>query len=116
MVERVVTGAHYGLTGWLVQRMSAVVMACYALFMAGWLFAHPHPDYAAWAGLYSGNPMRTFTLLVLLALYFHAWVGVRDAVMDYVKPTWARLLLYVLVILALLLYAIWSVQILWGIR
>ncbi len=116
MVERVVTGAHYGLGSWLLQRMSAVVLACYSLFMAGWLLAHPHPDYAVWAALFSGNAMRTFTLLVLLALYLHAWVGVRDAVMDYFKPMWLRLAIYVLVILALLLYAIWSVQILWGIR
>ncbi len=116
MVDRIVTGAHYGLASWLMQRMSAAVMACYVLFMAGWLLANPHPDYAAWAGLFSGNAMRSFTLLVLLAVYLHAWVGVRDTVMDYVKPTWARLFLYVLVILALLLYAIWSVQILWGIR
>jgi succinate dehydrogenase / fumarate reductase membrane anchor subunit len=116
MVERVVTGAHYGLTSWLLQRMSAIVLACYALFMAGWLLAHPRPDYAAWTGLYSASAMRSFTLLVLLALFLHAWVGVRDTVMDYVKPTWLRLLLYVLVILALILYAIWSVQILWGIR
>lgn len=116
MVERVVTGAHYGLSSWLLQRVSAVVMACFALFMAGWLAAHPHPDYAAWANLFSGNAMRTFSLLVLLALYLHAWVGVRDAVMDYVKLTWLRLAIYVLVILVLLLYAIWSVQILWGVR
>ncbi len=113
MVERIITGAHYGLTSWLVQRVSAVVLACFALLMAGWLVAHPHPDYAAWAGLFGGNAMRSFTLLVLLALFVHAWVGVRDMVMDYVKPVWLRLALYVLVILALVLYAVWSVQILW---
>ncbi len=116
MVERIVTGAHYGLTSWLVQRMSAAVMACYALFTAGWLLVHPHPDYVAWAGLFANNAMRSVTLLVLLALYMHAWVGVRDIVMDYVRPASARLFLYVLAILALILYAIWSVQILWGVR
>ncbi len=113
MVTRIITGAHYGLTSWLAQRVSAVVMAAYVLFMAGWLLAHPHPGFDAWAGLFGARVMRSFTLLVLLALFVHAWVGVRDIVMDYVKPVAARLAIYVLVILALVMYLIWSVQILW---
>ncbi len=113
MVDRIVTGAHYGLRGWLVQRVSAVVMAFYTLFITGWLLLHRDPDYNAWTGLFSGNVMRSFTLLTLLALFCHAWVGVRDIVMDYVKPAGARLVIHVAVILALMLYAIWSVQILW---
>ena len=114
MVDRIVTGAHYGLRDWLMQRITAVVMARYALFMAGWLLLHPGLNYDTWIALFSGNVVRTFSLLFLLAVYFHAWVGVRDIVMDYVKPTALRLVLYVAVILALLLYMIWSVQILWG--
>jgi succinate dehydrogenase / fumarate reductase membrane anchor subunit len=53
-------------------------------------------------------------MLALLSMFYHAWVGVRDIVMDYVKPAFVRLLIHVLVILTLILYAIWSVQILWG--
>jgi len=52
--------------------------------------------------------------LFLLSLFYHAWVGIRDIVMDYVKPAWIRLLIHVLVIMALLLYAIWAVEIFWG--
>ncbi|MGB8518041.1 MAG: succinate dehydrogenase, hydrophobic membrane anchor protein [Gallionella sp.] len=51
----------------------------------------------------------------MLALFYHAWIGIRDIVMDYVKPASVRLVIHTLVILALLLYTIWSVQILWGI-
>jgi succinate dehydrogenase / fumarate reductase membrane anchor subunit len=114
MVERIVTGAHYGLRSWLVQRVSAVVMALYALAIAGWLVLHPDPDYNAWTGLFSSNVVRSLTLLTLLALFSHAWVGMRNIVMDYVKAAALRLVIHVLVILALMLYAIWSVQILWG--
>ena len=114
MVDRIVTGAHYGLRDWLMQRITAVVMAFYALAMAGWLLLHPDPNYDTWIALFSSNVVRTFVLLLLLAMYFHAWVGVRDIVMDYVKSAGLRLVIYVLVILVLLLYVIWSVQILWG--
>lgn len=114
MVDRVVTGAHYGLRDWLMQRITAVVMALYALAMAGWLLLHPGLDYDTWTGLFAGDVVRSFTLLTLLALFAHAWVGVRDIVMDYIGCAGLRLALYVAVILALILYAIWSVQILWS--
>ena len=114
MVERTVTGAHYGLRDWLLQRISAVMMALYVFFLAGYVLLHPNLDYDTWTALFSGNVMRSITLLFLFALFAHAWVGVRDVVMDYVQHAGLRLLIHVLVILALLLYAIWSVQILWG--
>jgi succinate dehydrogenase membrane anchor subunit len=114
MVDRVVTGAHYGLRSWLVQRVSAVVMALYTLFIVNWLLLHPGLDYDTWTGLFAGNVMRSFSLLFLLAVFAHAWVGVRDIVMDYVKPAWVRLMIHAVVILMLLMYAIWSVQILWS--
>ena len=114
MVGRIVTGAHYGLRGWLMQRVSAVVMAVYALFIAGWALFNSPIGYEALTSLFSSNVVRSFTLLVLLAVFSHVWVGVRDIVMDYVQPAGARLAIHVLVILALLMYAIWAVQILWG--
>jgi succinate dehydrogenase / fumarate reductase membrane anchor subunit len=114
MVNRVVTGAHYGLRDWLVQRVTAVVMAVYALVVAAYLLLQPSFGYDTWIELFSGNVMRSFSLLFLLSLFYHAWIGVRDIVMDYVKPASIRLLIHVLVILALVLYVIWSVQIIWG--
>ena len=114
MVNRVVVGAHYGLRDWLIQRITAVVMALYSVALAGYLLLQPHLDYDAWTGLFSSQPMRTFTLLFLLSVFYHAWIGMRDIVMDYVKPASVRLAMHVLVILVSLLYAIWAVQILWG--
>lgn len=114
MVNRVVVGAHYGLRDWLIQRISAVMMALYSVALLGYLFLQPWLDYDAWIALFSSQAMRTFSLLFLLSLFYHAWIGMRDIVMDYIKPAGVRLVIHVLVILALLLYAIWSVQILWG--
>ena len=114
MVNRIVTGAHYGLRDWLVQRVSAVVMAVYVLAVAAWVLMQPAFGYDVWTELFSGNLMRSFSLLFLLSVFYHAWIGVRDIVMDYVKLASVRLLIHVLVVLALILYVIWSVQILWG--
>lgn len=114
MVNRVIVGAHYGLRDWLIQRISAVVMALYSVALVAWLVWQPYLDYNVWTALFSSQWVRGVTLLFLLGLYYHAWIGVRDIVMDYVKPAGVRLAIYVLVILALIYYMIWSVQILWG--
>ncbi len=114
MLNRIVTGAHYGLRDWLIQRVTAVMMVLYTLTITVYCLMQPVLDYNAWTLLFSSNIVRTFTLLFFISVFYHAWIGVRDIVMDYVKPAFVRLLIHVLVILALLLYVIWSVQILWG--
>jgi succinate dehydrogenase / fumarate reductase membrane anchor subunit len=113
MVNRVVVGAHYGLRGWLVQRVSAVVMALYAVLFAAALAAARPADYAAWKAFFAPGWMRIATLLFFASLFLHAWVGMRDILMDYVKPAGLRLALEVLVILALVGCAGWALQILW---
>jgi succinate dehydrogenase / fumarate reductase membrane anchor subunit len=114
MVNRVVTGAHYGLRDWLIQRVTAVVMAIYTVIIVGYLLLQPQLNYENWSALFANQLMRTFTLLFLLSVFYHAWIGVRDIVMDYVKPASMRLVIHVLVILALVIYMIWSVEIVWG--
>ncbi|MCR4303969.1 MAG: succinate dehydrogenase, hydrophobic membrane anchor protein [Gallionella sp.] len=114
MVDRVVTGAHYGLRDWLIQRISAMLMALCSVALVVYLLLQPRLDYDVWTGLFSSQVIRALSLMFMISLFYHAWIGVRDVVMDYVKPAGARLVCHVLVILALLFYAIWSVQILWG--
>lgn len=115
MVSRVVTGAHYGLRDWLIQRVTAAVMAAYSVALVAYLLSQPYLDYDVWINLFSSLAVRSFSLLFLLSLFYHAWIGVRDIVMDYIKHAGVRLVIHVLVILVLILYVIWSVQILWGI-
>ena len=57
--------------------------------------------------------MRALTFSVLLALTYHVWVGMRDILMDYVKPTGIRLALQVLVLLTVAACLGWTIQILW---
>ena len=107
-------GAHYGLSAWLLQRLTAVVMAAYTVFMGALVVWCPPASWADWKGLFTGSFVRLATMLFILALLYHAWVGVRDIIMDYVKPTGLRLALQALVGTALVFYVVWSVSILWG--
>lgn len=113
MVRRIVVGAHYGFRDWLAQRVTAVVMAVYAVvFLLAYAAAGPQ-DYPSWKAFFSQGWLRFATLLFFLSLAYHAWIGMRDVLMDYVKPVWLRLALEVVVILALVGYGGWALQILW---
>jgi succinate dehydrogenase / fumarate reductase membrane anchor subunit len=116
VVNRVVTGAHYGMRDWLMQRVTAVVMLLYTLLLLGTLMAAPNLGYDAWKhlvghGAWGLMPYATF--IFLLSLFLHAWVGMRDVLMDYVKSAAVRLALEALVIVVLVGYAGWALQILW---
>ena len=109
-------GAHYGLGDWLLQRLTAIVMAAYTLFVLGCLIAGRPASQADMKSMFSDGFIRIFTMLFLAALLYHAWVGMRDILMDYVKAAGLRLALEVAVGITLVVYLIWSVSILWGAR
>ncbi|MEY3603041.1 MAG: succinate dehydrogenase, hydrophobic rane anchor protein [Pseudomonadota bacterium] len=111
--RRIVTGAHYGLKDWLAQRITAVVLLVYTLILIGAVSLGAAASYDQWAGLFGQGWFKIITLLAMLALCWHAWVGVRDIYMDYIKPTAIRLSLQVLTIIGLIAYLCWTVLILW---
>lgn len=112
--SRIVTGAHYGLRDWLAQRVTAVFMAVYIVVLAVMIGMDVPGDHAAWSGMFKHSWMRIATFLFFAALFWHAWVGVRNVLMDYIKPTAVRLTLQILVIIALLAYLVWTAEILWS--
>jgi succinate dehydrogenase / fumarate reductase membrane anchor subunit len=113
VVERIVTGAHYGLRDWLAQRITAVIMAVYTVILLFVLVGAAPITYGVWKDLFAQGWMRVATLLFAASLAWHAWVGVRDILMDYVKPVGVRLSLQVVVLVVLAGYLGWTIQILW---
>ena len=112
--DKLPVGAHYGLRDWLSQRVTAVVMTLYTALLLGIVLWHGGLDHATWKALFAGNPFRVATFLFMVSLFVHAWVGVRNILMDYAKPAGVRLALEVIVICALVAYAGWTIQVLWG--
>jgi len=113
VVSRVVTGAHYGLRDWLAQRITAVIMAIYSVIAAVVLLSNKSITYSVWRDLFSQGWMRVATLLFMVSLAWHAWVGMRNILMDYIKPEGLRLSLQIVVLLMIASYVGWTVQILW---
>ncbi|MDB5796805.1 MAG: sdhD [Paucimonas sp.] len=111
--RRLVVGAHYGTADWLAQRVTAILMALYTLvLLVAFLFSGP-ASYESWAGLFAAQWFKLFTFVTLISLFYHAWVGMRNVWMDYVKPVALRLLLQGATIAWLVGCAGWAAQILW---
>ena len=111
--RRIVVGAHKGVGAFLLQRLTAIILSAFSLLVAVRLLSGAASGYEAWAGMFVPLWMKIVTLVALFALFYHAWIGVRDIWMDYVKPTGVRLPLQTLTVLWLLFCAVWAVQILW---
>jgi len=111
---RLAVGAHYGLRDWLVQRVTAVLMGIFTVVvLAQVLTTRGELGYDAWAGIFAAQWMKVLTFVVIVALLWHAWVGMRDIWMDYVKPVAVRLVLQVFSIAWLVGCAGWAIQVLW---
>lgn len=111
--KRIVTGAHYGLRDWLAQRITGVLMALFTVLLIVQVLMADTIDYYSWSAIFSSQWMKTLTFVVIVSMLYHAWVGVRDIWMDYVKPVGIRLTLQVITIVWLVGCAGWSIQVLW---
>jgi succinate dehydrogenase / fumarate reductase membrane anchor subunit len=109
-------GAHYGTGDWLLQRFTGLFMGLYTVAVLACFLWHPARSFVELKAAFAGGFMRLATTLFAVALAYHAWVGMRDILMDYVRATGMRLALQVLVGGVLIAYVVWSASILWGLR
>ncbi len=112
--EKEPVGAHYGVGNWLVQRFTAVVMAVYTVLALAYVLWRAPASYPQWKALFAGGFFRLATLLFVAALIWHAWIGMRDILIDYVHPYGLRLATQAAAAIVLAFYLIWSFSILWG--
>ena len=111
--RRVVVGAHYGMRDWLSQRITAVLMALFTIVLLVQLLFGGPLGYERWAGIIAAQWMKVLTFVVFISIGWHAWVGMRDIWMDYIKPAALRLTLQVATIVWLVGCMGWAVQVLW---
>lgn len=112
--HRLVVGAHFGMRDWLAQRVTAVLMSLFTVLVILHLVLSKGPvTYTVWAGIFASQWMKTITFLVILAMLYHVWIGMRNIFMDYVKPYFVRLVLHVFAVSWLIACGGWAIQVLW---
>ena len=110
-----------GLSDYLVQRVSAIVLLAYTLCVVGYFVVTPAVDHAALVDYFGAPAMQLFSTLAVLATAAHAWIGMWTVGTDYIRPhyfgahatSW-RLLYQALVLVVLFVYVAWALQIFWA--
>jgi len=101
-----------GLRAWWVQRASAVCMLVFLIFVLVSMAVHPLAGHAQWRAWVAHPGITLAFLLFFAALLSHMWVGLRDVLLDYAKPTVVRNVLLALVALGLFGLGVWALVIL----
>ena len=104
---------HAGLRPWLLQRLSAVYLAAYTFYLLLHFSIRAPADYQAWQHWIASPVVSVSAALFFLALLLHVWVGLRDILMDYVRPLALRLTCTAILALGLSACGLWALRILW---
>ncbi|HBD11648.1 MAG TPA: succinate dehydrogenase, hydrophobic membrane anchor protein [Porticoccaceae bacterium] len=120
-VSNVTSFGRSGLSDWLLQRVSAIVMIAYLAVVGGYLLFAGDIDYAKWKAFHEAFWVRLLSLFAVLAMAIHAWIGMWAVLTDYVtvrllgpKATPLRILMQLGMISVTLTYVVWAIVILWG--
>ena len=115
MVTNVTSFGRSGLYDWMIQRVTAVVLLAYTLFIVGFLLLNPDVDFQQWQALFENLAMRIFTLLLVLSFAAHAWIGLWCVTTDYIPMTGLRFLVQAGTGLMTFIYVAWAIHIIWGV-
>ena len=101
-----------GLRPWIIQRITAVIIACFVIYFAlEIIFDNPLTE-AEWAS-WLASPVNNISMaLFLMAVLWHAWIGIRDVVLDYIHNVVVRMLALTFVAAVLLGSGFWGFKIL----
>jgi len=114
MVDSITSLGRNGLSTWVIQRVTAVFLGLYALFLIGFFLTHPNLSYEIWTSLFHCVWIKIASLIVLLSLAGHAWIGLWTVITDYVKCSCLRFVLEIALIVGLLAYVLWGILVLWS--
>lgn len=128
MVTSVTNFGRSGLSDWLMQRVTGVILLAYTVVIAGVLLTSS-PEYSEWTALFSQTWMKTFTLAAVLSIASHAWIGLWSVSTDYLvkhvltiklgpavgaQANLLRWAFQAASAVVLFTYVVWGIQILWG--
>jgi succinate dehydrogenase / fumarate reductase membrane anchor subunit len=102
----------HGLNDWLLQRLTAIYLACFLVYLLLHFLVQPQHTFQEWHDWVTRPAMIMATAMFILAVLVHGWVGMRDVVLDYVHSISLRITVLSLIALALIGCGIWALRIL----
>ena len=120
MVTNVTSLTRSGLADFVVQRVSAVVIALYALCVLGFFLVTPALSHAVLRDYFASTPMLLFSSLAVLATAAHAWIGMWTVGTDYIRAhyfgqhaTAWRMVYQGGCVILIFVYVAWAMQLFW---
>ncbi len=97
-----------GLRPWVIQRVSAVYIALFIFYLLYCGSSAQSTGFEAWRD-WLFQPLNSVSMaLFVLAILFHAWIGMRDVVLDYIHNIMLRILMLALIAGTLVGSALWA--------
>jgi succinate dehydrogenase / fumarate reductase membrane anchor subunit len=76
--------AKSGIEHWWAERVSAVALVPLTLWLVACIIAHTRSDYAGFIAWMKELPTTILMILLLIALFYHAALGLQVVIEDYV--------------------------------
>lgn len=102
-----------GLRAWQLQRVTAVYLLFFIVFLLTHFFHDPPKSYLVWHAWMLSPAVSIAAIVFCVALLAHVWVGVRDVILDYLQPIALRVLVLALLGIGLIGLGAWAIRILW---
>lgn len=115
MVSNVATVGRNGVHDFILVRTSAIILALYTFFIAIFFITTPSVTFDIWHGFFANMGVKIFTLLAIISLVVHAWIGVWQVLSDYIKPAFLRGSLQFIFSVILLAYCAAGFITVWGV-
>ncbi|USD64547.1 succinate dehydrogenase, hydrophobic membrane anchor protein [Vibrio sp. SCSIO 43136] len=113
MVKHVSSFGRNGVHDFILIRASAIILTLYTVYIVGFC-AFNDISYLSWTGFFQNTFTKVFTMVALVSILIHAWIGLWQVLTDYIKPTMLRGALQLAVVVVLIGYFFSGLFVLWG--
>lgn len=104
-----------GIHDWLLLRGTAIIIILYILYIFGFVLTVNSLTYDIWQAFFASYTTKIFTVLALLSILVHTWIGMWQVLTDYVKALAVRLLLQFVIVVILVVYLVYGTFVVWGV-
>lgn len=99
-----------GMNSWLIQRLSGIYVGFFALIIIGIFITTPPNSYEEWVSIFISPTLQIGFSIFVFALLFHAWVGLRDIILDYIHPLGIKMMVFSVVLICLFGSGLWALR------
>lgn len=115
MVKSTITFWKSGLQAWIIQRISAFFITLYISYILYFFIKNQEITYKLWISFLSCTYTKVLTIISLICLLMHSWIGLWIISNDYIKNNYIRMIIQIFISLISIVYTIITLKIIWSI-